>query len=321
MMNIDLLLKSNEPWTKYHTKIDLLDFNKEDTAEDFTEMENHPLIQRLIKKALQWGDTPFKRHNDASYPIYAISTLADFGLTKENSQIKQIAEKILSHLADDGGIQTLTNIPKAFGGSGNDTWTWIICDMPTLVYSLYSFGYEHHPAVIKAVELIKTLVRDNGWGCSCHPDLGKFKGPGNRGHACPIVNIYTLKVLSLLPDCDSVPEAEPGLEMLLKHWEERGKVKYYLFGIGTDYKKLKYPYVWYNILHAAEVLSRFRKAKEDKRFKEMLDVLLENGNENEMFTASSMYRSWKEWSFSNKKEPSPWLSFLVHRIKKRCGLW
>jgi hypothetical protein len=30
-----------------------------------------------------------------------------------------------------------------------------------------------------------------------------------------------------------------------------------------------------------------------------------------------MYRAWKGWSFADKKNPSPWLTLLVHRILKR----
>ena len=44
--------------------------------------------------------------------------------------------------------------------------------------------------------------------------------------------------------------------MLLSHWKQRKEKKYYLFGMGSDFRKLKYPYVWYDILHVCEVLSR-----------------------------------------------------------------
>ncbi len=34
----------------------------------------------------------------------------------------------------------------------------------------------------------------------------------------------------------------------------RGQKKYFLFGIGTDFHKLKYPLIWYDILHVSDVL-------------------------------------------------------------------
>jgi hypothetical protein len=33
-----------------------------------------------------------------------------------------------------------------------------------------------------------------------------------------------------------------------------------------------------------------------------------------------MYRAWKGWSFADKKNPSPWLTFLVLRMIKRMDM-
>jgi hypothetical protein len=32
-----------------------------------------------------------------------------------------------------------------------------------------------------------------------------------------------------------------------------------------------------------------------------------------------MYRDWKDWSFADKKHPSPWLTFLIYRVFKRIS--
>jgi hypothetical protein len=39
------------------------------------------------------------------------------------------------------------------------------------------------------------------------------------------------------------------------------------------------------------------------------------------FTASSMYQAWKGWSFADKKNPSPWLTFLCLRLLKRSAVY
>ncbi len=107
--------------------------------------------------------------------------------------------------------------------------------------------------------------------------------------------------------------------MLLEHWEKQGERKLFMFGIGTDFRKLKYPFVWYNILHVADVLSRFPFTHQDPRLLEMIEAITQQADENGHYTANSMYRSWKDWSFSNKKLPSPWLTLLVSRILHRIG--
>jgi hypothetical protein len=105
--------------------------------------------------------------------------------------------------------------------------------------------------------------------------------------------------------------------MLLWHWQHRAERKFYLFGIGTDFRKLKYPFVWYDILHVADVLSRFPFVGADPRFLEMVDTIYAQADGTGRYTAGSMYQSWKGWSFADKKAASPWLTLLVLRIAGR----
>jgi hypothetical protein len=92
-----------------------------------------------------------------------------------------------------------------------------------------------------------------------------------------------------------------------------------MFGMGTDFRKLKYPFVWYDVLHMVEVLSRFPSVHRDTRFQEMVARITAQADQNGRYTARSMYRAWKGWSFADKKNPSPWLTFLVLRVLKRIN--
>src|SRR5512145_2766813 len=129
-MTITWLKNSLEPWTRYHTHVTLLSCPPDDAAVAAArqEMLQHPHVRSLIDFAATWGELPFKRHNDASYPMYALSTLADFGLRADDPGMDAILEKVFAHQSVDGAFQTLVNVPKAFGGDGTDRWTWIICD-------------------------------------------------------------------------------------------------------------------------------------------------------------------------------------------------
>jgi len=49
----------------------------------------------------------------------------------------------------------------------------------------------------------------------------------------------------------------------------------------------------------------------------MVETITAQADEDGRYTAGSMYRAWKGWSFADKKHPSPWLTFLVLRIQKR----
>jgi hypothetical protein len=89
--------------------------------------------------------------------------------------------------------------------------------------------------------------------------------------------------------------------------------------MGTDFLKLKYPFVWYDLLHVVDILSRFPFAYRDPRFQEMLAALIVQSDSQGRYTAGSMYQVWKGWSFADKKTPSPWLTFLVLRMLERVG--
>ncbi|HSN75695.1 MAG TPA: hypothetical protein VL334_11510 [Anaerolineae bacterium] len=313
------LLDSPEPWTRYRTQLDLFDLSEDAPEVNTTRaaMLAHPQVQALIAAAAGWPGDALKRHNDAGHPLYALSTLADFGLNAADPGMAPAVDAVLAHQAAEGAFQTVLNIGVAYGGTGEDTWTWVLCDAPTLLYTLLVMGLGADGRVQRAVEHLVGTVDDNGWRCRCAPVLGKFRGPGRKGDPCPIANVLALKALALAPPyCDCLA-ARRGVEMLLGHWERRAEVKYYLFGAGTDFRKLKYPFIWYDILHVVDVLSSYPFAHADPRFQDMVAAIATQADVQGCYTAGSMYQAWKGWSFADKKQPSPWLTFLVMRIQRR----
>ena len=317
---IQWLLEAGDPWTRYRTLVDLLDRPQDDPEVQAAraEMLAHPQVQALIAEAATWPGYPLKRHNDAKHPIYKFSTLADFGVRASDPGMAAGIEAVMAHQSPEGAFQIVVNIPKAFGGTGEDAWTWMLCDAPTLLYALLAMGLGDDERVQRAVEHLVGLVDDNGWRCVAAPELGKkFKGPGRRADPCPIVNVYALKALAQVPELLDSPVTRTGAEMLLWHWEHQTERKIYMFGIGTTFRRLKYPFVWYDVLHVVDVLSRFPFVHADPRFREMVETITAQADGKGCYTASSMYRAWKGWSFANKKNPSPWLTFLVLRVQKR----
>jgi hypothetical protein len=90
--------------------------------------------------------------------------------------------------------------------------------------------------------------------------------------------------------------------------------------MGTDFRKLKAPFVWYDILHVAEVLSHFSWVHDDARFVEMLVLINSKADEQGLYTPESIWTAWKGWDFGQKKLPSQWLTFLIYRINRRVIL-
>ena len=94
------------------------------------------------------------------------------------------------------------------------------------------------------------------------------------------------------------------------------EVKPYLFGMGTDFKKLKLPFVWYDILNVADTLSRFETAHTDPRFQELLNIILQKKTENG-YIPESIYLKSKPWDFGQKKTSSEYMTAIVQRIEQR----
>jgi hypothetical protein len=92
-----------------------------------------------------------------------------------------------------------------------------------------------------------------------------------------------------------------------------------MFGLGSTFKKLKYPNVWYDVLHIVDVLSRFRYARDDARFHEMLDLIFSKQSENSGFIPESVWRAYSDWSFGQKKKTCPWLTYKITVISDRCS--
>lgn len=316
---IDWLLQSSEPWTRYRTLVDLLGRpeNGVEVQAARAAVVAHPQVQALVADVAAWPGYAIRRHNDAGHPLHKLGVLADFGLRAGDPGVTAAVEAVLAHQSTEGAFQSLINIPKTFGGDDQDHWAWVLCDAPVLAGALLALGVGDDPRLARAIDHLAGLVDDNGWRCVAAPELGRFRGPGRKTDPCPIANVYALKALAKAPGWLDSPAAHAGAEMLLRHWMLRAESKPYLFGAGTDYRKLKYPFIWYDILHVADVLSRFPFTHGDPRLEEMAAVIVAQAGRQGRYTAASMYQAWKGWSFADKKNPSPWITFLVLRVLKR----
>lgn len=319
---LEWLLESDEPWTRFHALLELDGRRQDDPDVVATraEMAVAEPVRELVALAGEWPGYPLKRHNDAAHPIYAIATLADFGLDRSDPGIEAIADALLEHF-DGEAFESLLWLPRFLTKDAEDSerWAWMLCDAPTLLHALLAFGYGHDRRVLRAVETLAQRVHSNGWRCGAASSLPSFGGPGRKHDACPIATTAALKALAHTPLRDDPGLVGPGIGVLLDHWEHQRDYKLKMFGIGTEFRRLKYPFVWYDILHVADVLSQFPGALADPRFGEMVEAISVQADDQGRHTAGSMYRAWRDWSFADKKRPSPWLTLLALRIQARMA--
>lgn len=303
---------------KYRVYCDL-DLGTDRISKAWDEMCKSPLVGSLLKELDQWPGHALKRHNDAKLLIHKLSFLADIGIDDSLTQVSAVIAKILEHISAEGVVQTLQNIPNAFGGSGVDEYNWIICDAPVVMYPMIKLGYKKQ--MQSSIDYLVSTLRDNGWPCVASPSIkdGKFKGPGKREDPCPYSTLLMIKVLTLLPEYTKSTEIKTGIHALLDLWNVRKERKPYLFAMGTRFTKLKAPLIWYDILHVLDVLSNIPETYQDPRVKEMVDIVVSKADDDGKFKAESVWRPWNDWDFGQKRVASHWISFLVYRILHRYG--
>ena len=310
------LLSTVYPWVRYNTPLNLMKYDARNpkVIQAKNEMNEHPKIRGLIEECKTWPATPLKRHNDAGHLIHKIAILADFGLEITDNGITEIVNKVLLHQSEDGSFKSLLEVPVRYGGKGAPEMSWMLCDAPTLLYSLQKFKVKDR-RVDEAINHILSVVDNNGWRCKTSQG---FRGPGRKTDYCPYANLISLKSLALNQKLLDSEEVKIGVDTQIDHWFNRKGRKIYLFGIGTTFKRLKYPHVWYDILHVLDVLSMIPYARESSHFTEMLNLVNEKQLQDSSFKPESVWRAYKDWGFGQKKKSSPWITYKVALINKRA---
>jgi hypothetical protein len=319
MLDIDWLL-SGPPWSAYRTRLDLLKQPLDDlqVQAELQALLAHPQIQAIITELYDWPGPALQRHNDAKHALHKLVFLADVGLTINDPGITEITTKIMEHLSQDDIPQIKLNIPARFGGTGQDQWTWILCDFPSTLYALTKMGVKDE-RLENAANTLAGLVRENGWPCTAAPEVGKFRGPGRRDDPCPYANLISLKALAQFPALKDGPACHYGAESLLTLWEQRKERRPYIFAMGTGFARLKAPLIFYDLLHVLDVLTQFEWLYSDPRLQDMLNVLQAKADERGHFAPESVWQAWAGWDFGQKRESSPWITLLAQRIFSRVN--
>ena len=214
---------------------------------------------------------------------------------------------------------TLT-IPVSFGGTGKPINTWIMCDLPLTVYISIKLNNNKITQKHKsAIDEIISRMEPNGWRCSNKGNIGKFRGPGKKDDECPIATLNVLKLLTVTKDDEYIEQKQKAIQTIVNLWNDRKKRKAYLFGMGTDFMKIKYPMIWHDVLNTVNVLSHYSYAIETKAFKEMYGILnrrIETNN----YIPESVYQYWKGFDFGQKKINSAYIEKAIKQIEKRIQL-
>lgn len=268
-----------------------------------------PLIHTLVEALHAWPGPVIASHKSARQLFHALVFLADIGLDLGCEGIDTIAEGILSSLDRDGlphlpSKDKPCRSPEGFG-------CWALCDAPSILYALKTMGVTDD-RLEAGVSYLAALQCSNGYGCHVSPVFGSWHGPGKKGDPCPYATLVMLKLLIMYGNRFE-QQIRSCVACLLDLWQHSREKHPYIFYMGTDFRSLKLPFIWYDILHVSHVLSQVPECWRDERFLSMISVI-ETNVAAHGYVADSIYREYGEWDFGQKRQPSPYLQFCVQRI-------
>lgn len=318
---IDWLLEG-DPYIEYRTRLDLLGQQEQDPQVKLVRkaMLEDPRVVNLVKELDAWPGKVIASHKSAGQPFHKLTFLADLGLQVDDPGMKELIVQILKNQSAEGPFQLPMNISESYGGNGQEKPAWALCDAPLILYALVKFGLKDEPSVQKAITYLVGLTRENGWPCAVSKELGKFRGPGRKEDPCPFATLAMLKLLTEVEEWREGSSCHQGVELFLSLWTESNLRHPYMFFMGTDFRKLKVPFIWYDLIHLLEVITKFPWVRNDDRLKELMESLMDKADPQGRFTLGSIWTAWKDWEFGQKKEPSRWLTLISWRIIKRVEL-
>jgi len=317
---IEKLLSMSEAWLRYVIRVHLTDDGIESLDDLKSEALKDGKIQVYLESVADFHGVLVRNHKDPELPIHKLLFLFDIGFDMSIPEIENAVKQIMSHKDRFGVYQSMTNIPKHYGGKGEDTFGWCLCDAPLLLLALVKAKIDYQEHIKQGVDHLVTIFRDQGFPCTVSEEHGSFRGPGRKDDCCPYATLSMLNLLAEIDEYRHSAVARQGIEVILSLWKNSLDRHPYMFYMGTDFRKLKAPAMWYDVLSVANCLSKFDYARTDSRFCEMVDIIKGKQTAEGMFIPESVYQKFKGWDFGQKKTVSPYLTFLCMRLFQRLAL-
>ncbi|MHA1299889.1 MAG: hypothetical protein ACTSO9_10675 [Candidatus Helarchaeota archaeon] len=316
------LLLSGESFTVYRTLTDLLDLPEDhpDVIKAHEKVLHDPQILFLLNNLSDWEVDIVKAHNKPSYLPNQLWLLFDFGIKPDDDpRIMEAINKMLAH--QDPNLGQFLAHTQVWGEKNKVKWTSVLCDHHIIVSVLLLAGLKDNPIVKKGLKRMNDLLTETtqGWGWKCIPWLGtKQRGPGRVNDVCPMLIVDALRGYWILPKNEWPKNLIAAGKTLLNCWLKRAKEKPYMFGHGRKFRMPRAPFLWYNIGTVLDATSHYPELVKTQAFHELIAVSQIAFNEHGEIIPKTVFRDFKNFSFGQKKEPSPWMTFFFSRIFKRA---
>ena len=312
------LLASGEPYAVWATLTGVLDRAHDDaevsTAHDDVVADQG--VRGLVDELPAWDseDDEEAGHHSPAFLPNRLNLLADMGVgAGDFERVDHVLDRMLELQDSRGRFRPSgpeVGRPKPQTGS-------LLCDTNVVTDVLIRFGRRDDPAVRRALERMAADLASTpqGRAWQCVPEQRTlFRMPGRGGDVCPQVTLEGLRAFSHLEPEQRPARIAEAARTPLEIWRRRADERPYGFGHGYQFKSIKWPNFWYDVLWVLETVGRYpeiwrgpRARSEDRRSVTELAACLiaYNFDPDGTVTPRRVYRGFEDFSFGQKRYPSP----------------
>jgi len=284
-------------------------------------------VRALAEELPEWGGTEdVSGHHSPAYLPNRLNLLADMGVRRSDfAVVDSRLAQLLEHQDSAGRFLSLGKAP----GRPKPEWGSLLCDTNVITDVLLRFGYADDPRVARAFDRITAdaAKTPQGRAWQCVPDtVSTWRGPGRKADVCPQVTLEGLRAFSRLPADKRPAWLMEAARTPLEVWRRRTEERPYMFGHGYQFKSIKWPNFWYDVLWVLETVGRYpalwRGADarpEDRRaIAEMAACLIAyNFDSDARVTPRRTYKGFERFSFGGKRDASPFATAICYATLMR----
>ncbi len=311
------LLESGEPYAEWVTRALVL--GEPDDAPAVLAARAavlaDPGVREIVDSLPAW-DAPehVSGHHSPAYLPNRLNLLADMGVRGGDfAEVEERLDAFLGHQHGSGRFEAFGEMP----GRPKPEWGSMLCDTNVITDLLLRFGRGGDSRVSRALDRLQAdatrTPQGRAWQC-VPAGPGLWRGPGRKADVCPQVTLEGLRALSHLPESGRPAWIVEAARTPLEVWRRRATERPYQFGHGYQFKSVKWPNFWYDVLWVLETVGRFpalwrgSDAREEDRVAlvELAACLLEyDFDADGRVTPRRTYRGFERFSFGRKDAPSP----------------
>ena len=267
-------------------------------------------IKEILERRGHLGDdywtTPDRRIGKGS-PFATVDCalmLADLGVKRSDPVLRGTAEILLDASQKDGRFRVA---PKV---------TIYPCHTATVARVLCWLGYARDRRLTRTFEhLLEIQHTDGGWRCNvCKLGRSAITDASNPG-----VTLAALDAFRFTPMLSKEKRLSKAVAFLLDHWDFRKPLGPCAFGIGSRFMKVEYPFLRYNLFFYVYVLSYYKAARSDRRFKAAMSVLKSKVNDEGRMVVENPRRELAKLNFCKKGESSNLATKRYREILENLG--